>query len=377
MAVAVTVTVPEGWEPGAFKARVDQVLHRFAAEEAGQLTAIDSSLGPVADAVETAVADGKRLRAAFCYWGWRAAGQPDSDALVRAAASMELVHAAAVVHDDLIDDSPLRHGRPTAHLALREAVRDHPQPASAARSLAMLAGDLLMSMAGQLFVTSGLPAAYLGRARPLWAALARELIAGECLEILHTGSAAPDTTISLKVVRYKTAKYTVEQPLLIGALLGGAGERLRAGCSAYGLPLGEAFQLRDDLLGLFGDPALTGKDGSDDVRGHRPTALLAETWRLAGEEDRERLRTLLAAGAGTDKDTGTDTADTGTGTGTADADADAVRDVMRRLKAPDRIEAMITARVEEALHALDELDLPGPAAAALNRLAHSAAVRRS
>jgi geranylgeranyl diphosphate synthase type I len=360
----VSVTVPEGWEPGSFKARVDQVLHRFAAAEADQLTAIDGSLGPVADAVETAVADGKRLRAAFCYWGWRAAGQPDSDALVQAAASMELVHAAAVVHDDLIDDSPLRHGRPTAHLALREAVKDHPEPALAARSLAMLAGDLLMSMAGQLFVTSGLPAAYLSRARPLWACLARELVAGECLEILHTGAAAPDTATSLKVVRYKTAKYTVEQPLLIGALLGGAGERLREGCSAYGLPLGEAFQLRDDLLGLFGDPRLTGKDGSDDVRGHRPTALLSETWRLAGEEDRARLRTLLAAGA---EARTADTADP----------ADAVRDVMRRLKAPDRIEDMITARVEEALRALDELDLPGPAATALTGLAHSAAVRRS
>ncbi|WP_103510566.1 polyprenyl synthetase family protein [Streptomyces sp. SM13] len=354
------MTVPEAWEPSAFKARVDQVLHRFASEEAEQLIAVDASLSPVAEAVETAVADGKRLRAAFCYWGWRAAGQPDSDALVRAAASMELVHAAAVVHDDLIDDSPLRHGKPTAHLALREAVKGHPEPAPAARSLAMLAGDLLISMAGQLFVTSGLPAAYVSRARPLWACLARELVAGECLEILHTGGADPDTAVSLKVVRYKTAKYTVEQPLLIGALLGGAGERLRAGCSAYGLPLGEAFQLRDDLLGLFGDPALTGKDGSDDVRGHRPTALLAETWRLAGEEDRARLRALLAPA------TGTCTAGT----------TDAVRDVMRQLKAPDRIEAMINARVEEALSALDELDLPGPGATALAGLAHSASVRR-
>ncbi len=351
----------ERWEPGAFKARVDQVLRRFAAGEADHLTAIDASLGPVADAVETAVAEGKRLRAAFCYWGWRAAGQPDSDALVRAAASMELVHAAAVVHDDLIDESPLRHGRPTAHLALRGSVEHHPEPALAARSLAMLAGDLLMSMAGQLFVTSGLPAAYLSRARPLWAALARELVAGECLEILHTGAPAPDTATSLKVVRYKTAKYTVEQPLMIGALLGGAGERLREGCSAYGLPLGEAFQLRDDLLGLFGDPELTGKDGSDDVRGHRPTTLLAETWRLAGEEDRAHLRTLLAPE---------------TDLPASDA-ADSVREVMRRLKAPDRIEDMITARVEEALRALDGLDLPGPAAIALTGLAHSAAVRRS
>ncbi|MGW3562592.1 polyprenyl synthetase family protein [Streptomyces sp. NPDC000941] len=346
------------WEPAAFKVRVDEVLHRFIAQEADQFAAIDPLLAPVAEQLEAAVADGKRLRAAFCYWGWRAVGQPDSDALVRAAASMELVHAAAVVHDDLIDDSPLRHGRPTAHVALRGAVRRRPRADAAARSLAMLVGDLLMALAGQLFATSGLPGAYLARARPLWSVMARELIAGECLEILRTG-AGPDTTASLKVIRYKTAKYTVEQPLLIGGALAGAGARLREGYRAYGLPLGEAFQLRDDLLGLFGNPESTGKANADDVRGHRPTALLAETWRLACDEDREGLRAVLGR-RGLDAE-----------------DLDAVRGVMRRLRAPDRIEDMISARVEEALGALHELDVPAHAEAALTALAHSAAVRLS
>nr|WSX53810.1 polyprenyl synthetase family protein [Streptomyces sp. NBC_00974] len=346
------------WEPAAFKARVDEVLHRFVVREADEFTAIDPVLGPVADQLEAAVAEGKRLRAAFCYWGWRAVGQPDSDALVRAAASMELVHAAAVVHDDLIDDSPLRHGRPTAHTVLRGAVGQRPGADATARSLALLVGDLLMSLAGQLFANSGLPAAYLARARPLWALMARELIAGECLELLRTGD-APDIAVSLKVIRYKTAKYTVEQPLLIGGALAGAGERLREGYSRYGLPLGEAFQLRDDLLGLFGDPGRTGKDSADDVRGRRPTALLAETWRLADDGERELLGTLL---------------------GRKDLDGqglDAVREVMRRLRAPDRIEDMIGARVEEALQALHEMDLPVHAAGALTALTQSAAVRLS
>ncbi|MFE2882833.1 polyprenyl synthetase family protein [Streptomyces sp. NPDC059272] len=346
------------WESAAFKTRVDQVLRRFVAEEAERFAEIDPALEPVAGQLEAAVADGKRLRAAFCYWGWRAVGQPDSDALVRAAASMELVHAAAVVHDDLIDESPLRHGRPTAHIALRGAVRRRPRAVAAARSLAMLVGDLLMGMAGELFTTSGLPAAYLARARPLWAVLARELIAGECLEILRTG-AEPDTGASLKVIRYKTAKYTVEQPLLIGGALAGAGGRLRAGYSAYGLPLGEAFQLRDDVLGLFGDPEATGKANADDVRGHRPTALLAETWRSAGTEDRERLRALM-------------------GQRSLNAEElDSVRATMRRLKAPDRVEGMIAARVDEALDALQELNVPAPAEAALTALAHSASARLS
>ncbi|MGQ4430664.1 MULTISPECIES: polyprenyl synthetase family protein [unclassified Streptomyces] len=346
------------WESAAFKTRVDQVLRRFVAEEAERFAEIDPALEPVAGQLEAAVADGKRLRAAFCYWGWRAVGQPDSDALVRAAASMELVHAAAVVHDDLIDESPLRHGRPTAHIALRGAVRRRPRAVAAARSLAMLVGDLLMGMAGELFTTSGLPAAYLARARPLWAVLARELIAGECLEILRTG-AEPDTGASLKVIRYKTAKYTVEQPLLIGGALAGAGGRLREGYSAYGLPLGEAFQLRDDVLGLFGDPETTGKANADDVRGHRPTALLAETWRSAGVEDRKRLRALMGQRS------------------LNEGELDSVRATMRRLKAPDRVEGMIAARVEEALDALQELNVPAPAEAALTALAHSASARLS
>ncbi|MFG2621300.1 polyprenyl synthetase family protein [Streptomyces sp. NPDC048507] len=352
------MTPGEGWDPAAFKARVDEVLQRYVAREADRFAAVDPLLAPVALQLEAAVAHGKRLRAAFCYWGWRAVGQPDSDALVRAAASMELVHAAAVTHDDLIDDSPLRHGRPTAHVALRTAVRGPRGGQDAAKSLAMLTGDLLMALAGDLFATSGLPAAYLTRARPLWLLMARELIAGECLEILRTG-ARPDVAQSLKVIRYKTAKYTVEQPLLIGGALAGAGRPLREGYSAYGLPLGEAFQLRDDLLGLFGATRDTGKANADDLRGHRPTALLAETWRLAGDDERELLDSLLGR-----SDLGRD-------------GVDAVREVMRDLGTPDRIEDMISARVGEALDTLHALDVPAHAATALTALAHSAAVRPS
>ncbi|WP_129840554.1 polyprenyl synthetase family protein [Streptomyces sp. RFCAC02] len=348
------MTDPHG--TAAFKSRVDGVLADFLARETDAFLAVDPDLAPVAEQVRAAAAHGKRLRAAFCYWGWRAAGQPDSAPLVRAAAAMELVHAAAIVHDDLIDDSPLRHGRPTAHVALRAALRRRPRAATAARSLAVLVGDLLMSLAGQLFVTSGLPGAYLARARPLWAALARDLVAGECLEILRTG-AAPDTAESLRVIRYKTAKYTVEQPLLIGGALAGAGTRLRDGYSAYGLPLGEAFQLRDDLIGLFGDPAVTGKANPDDLRARRPTALLAETWRAADAADRALLRGLL-------------------GRRLDDAGVETVRGIMRRLRAPESVERMITERVGDAVRALDGMALSPPAAEALTSLAHAAAVRQ-
>lgn len=345
--------MPDRHDACAFKARIDDVLEQFVGREHDRLLDIDPRLRPVADQLVTASGHGKRLRAAFCYWGWRAAGQPDSDAFVRAAAALELVHAAASVHDDIIDESPLRHGLPTAHIALRAPWQRESEQTG--RALAMLVGDLLMALAGQLFVTSGLPAAYLSRARPLWGVLARELIAGECLEILCTG-AVPDVAESLKVVRYKTAKYTVEQPLLIGGALGGADDRLRKAFSAYGLPLGEAFQLRDDLLGLFGDRARTGKANIDDLRSRRPTAVLAETWRAADPAQRHRLARLL------------DLSEPG------DTELRELRDLMTRLGAPARIEQMITARVEEATRAL--ADVPASAARALTELAHAATARR-
>ncbi|MEU0276455.1 polyprenyl synthetase family protein [Streptomyces sp. NPDC006307] len=354
------------WDPAVFKARIDGTLRDFLAEEADRLLDIDDDLKPVAEQLQAAARHGKRLRAAFCYWGWRAAGQPDSDALVRAAASMELVHAAAVVHDDLIDGSTLRHGLPTAHLALEAALAGRPrETAATARSLAMLVGDHLMALAGELFATSGLPSAYLSRARPLWTTLARELIAGECLEILRTGT-PPDLGASLQVIRYKTAKYTVEQPLLIGGLLAGAGPALREGYSAYGLPLGEAFQLRDDLLGLFGSSSRTGKADLDDLRTRRPTALLAETWRAADPEGRRLLARILEDTEGTE---GTETGETG------EVDLAAARALMARVGAPERIEHLIRGRVEQAVRTLDELDIPPYAHRVLTDLARRATDR--
>ncbi|MFD5103032.1 polyprenyl synthetase family protein [Streptomyces albidochromogenes] len=344
-------------DQAAFKARVDQVLHQFVEREADRLADIDAELAPVAEQLQVATAHGKRLRAAFCYWGWRAAGQPDGDAVVRAAASMELVHAAAVVHDDLVDRSEVRHGLPTVHMALRGATAAGPRPKAAARSLAMLVGDLLMSWAGQLFTTSGLPAAYLTRARPLWAVLARELVAGECLEILRTG-ARPDTDASLKVIRYKTAKYTVEHPLLIGGALAGASGELRQTFSDFGVPLGEAFQLRDDLLGLFGDPSRTGKANADDIVAHRPTALLAQTWQEATADERRELERLLGR------------------RGLAEEGVRRIREIMRRTGAPARIEHMISERIEVATGVLDRPALPAEAARALAGLARTATVRR-
>ncbi|MFD0405368.1 polyprenyl synthetase family protein [Kitasatospora sp. NPDC127116] len=350
--------MPEAWQGPALKSRVEDALHAFVHEETGLLVAIDAQLESVAGQLCAAVAEGKRLRAAFAYWGWRASGQPDSEAMVRAAAAMELVHAAAVVHDDLIDDSPIRRGVPTAHRALRHAVADGPGCEAQGRSLALLVGDLLMSWAGQLFAGCGLPAAYLARARPLWATLARELIAGECMEILRA-RLTPSAESSLEIIRYKTAKYTVEHPLHLGGYLAGAPPALLDSFTAYGVPLGEAFQLRDDLLGVFGDPQRTGKSNRDDLTGAKPTALLAHAITGATPADRAHLQARLGRG------------DLGA------AELDHLRDIIERSGARARVEEMIAQRATAARTALERAALPPQAAAALSELIAAACARTS
>ncbi|SEG88460.1 geranylgeranyl diphosphate synthase, type I [Thermomonospora echinospora] len=317
------------------RVRVDRTLEKFVESEVAALVALEAELAPVAEQARVSVAGGKRIRPAFCYWGWRAAGQPDAEPMVRAAASLELVHAAAIVHDDIIDRSPLRRGRATAHERLGD-------------SLAIMIGDLLLTWAGELFHTSGLPRTFLARAVSAWTAMGRELIAGECLEILRTG-AAPDVSRSMQVVRFKTGSYTIEWPLRIGAVLGGAAPAVLEALAAYARPLGEAFQLRDDLWGVFGDPADTGKSSLDDLAGRKPTALLALTLERACAEDRARLQELLRAPI-------------------QDAEAARIRQIMRRSGTPDQVRQMIDDRAAAARAALERVRLPPEAQGALTRL---------
>ncbi|MGX2993998.1 polyprenyl synthetase family protein [Streptomyces sp. JNUCC 64] len=360
---------------------MDHALEVFTREETALLEAVDPELKPLGEVLRAAVGRGKRLRAAFCYWGWRAAGRDDGEDIVRAAAALELVHAAATVHDDLIDRSTVRHGLPTAHRALAPPRSGRPRGAdrppgtgrgATGRALALLAGDLLISWSGQLFTECGLPGAYLRRARPLWATLARELVAGECLEVLRTGADRADAwdgpgagaARSLQIVRYKTAKYTVEHPLAIGALLGGGPPGLRELCGAYGLPLGEAFQLRDDLLGVFGDPDVTGKSNLDDLRGAKPTVLLALARERATEAERREIHALVdrRERAGPRR-------------------LDRFREIAERTGARREVERLIAVRAEAATGAvaaaLDGGLLPPEAASALDRLTDHCLTRTS
>lgn len=342
--------------------RVNQALADFLADQRTWLAAIDDSLVPVAEALEAFVlGGGKRLRPAFAYWGFRGAGGVDSDQIVAALAALELVQASALIHDDLMDRSDTRRGEPAIHrrFATRHRAAGWAGNAdSFGEAAAVLLGDLCLVWSDTLLNSSGLDPATLARARPVFDEMRAEVTIGQYLDVLTQATGNTSVEWAGKVARYKSAKYTVERPLQFGAALAGADESLRAVYSGYGLPLGEAFQLRDDLLGVFGDPAQTGKPAGDDLREGKRTYLIAAA--MAGADTEGRA--ALARGLG---DPHLDAA------GVA-----RLRQIIIDSGAVAQTERRIAALTATALAALDEANLPSVAYAALVDLAEAATRRQ-
>lgn len=287
-----------------------------------------AELGPDVDdlvaAIDRLLRGGKRLRALFLYWGYRAGGQPDSDALITLATSMEFFQAAALLHDDVMDESDTRRGQPAAHRHLAAEHRARAWAGDSERfgmSGAILAGNLCLNWCDELFVASDLPVEHLARGRAVFDRMRTQLMAGQYLDLAESVrpwsefAAEERVARAHHVIRYKSAKYSIEHPLLIGASAAGVGAGDLAALSRYGLALGEAFQLRDDVLGVFGDPAATGKPAGDDLREGKRTVLVAhalagatatgveqlEAWLgdpdLTGEQVDELRRIIVEAGA--------------------------------------------------------------------------------
>src|SRR5579875_2869698 len=219
------------------RGEVEAALGGFIRRQRRDLAALSPELTACADAIADLLAGGKRLRAAFCYWGWRACGGADVPAIFAAAASLELLHASALVHDDLMDASDTRRGQPSVHRRFAAVHADGGWRGSAdafGAGSAILIGDLLMAWTDQLFTGSGVPAAGLRRGQPVLDAMRTELICGQYLDLLGTVDSA------LRVVRFKSAKYTVERPLQLGAALAApqpAGDpATERACRGYGIP---------------------------------------------------------------------------------------------------------------------------------------------
>jgi geranylgeranyl diphosphate synthase type I len=281
-----------------FSSRLDGALRSFLAERRPGAVAIDPRLGSVVDELESAVcAGGKRLRPQLLAWGYRAGGGEVDDAVVRAAAALELLHTFALIQDDVIDGSATRRGRPASHVNLAAEAEIAPEKFGA--SAAILLGDLSLIWADQLLIESGAAPDRLARSLSVYNEMRTEVTLGQYLDVLAAHSLRVTEEQALTVNHYKTASYTVQRPIQLGLALAGAPEELVGSVSGYAIPAGIAFQLRDDVLGAFGDPAMTGKPSGQDLRERKPTWLWARTLHLCPEVDAvtdvERLRELVVA----------------------------------------------------------------------------------
>ncbi|NMO53125.1 polyprenyl synthetase family protein [Actinoplanes sp. TBRC 11911] len=350
-------------ETAGLRPRVDKALAAFLVEQRDRLISIDPILAELSDALdEFVLGGGKRLRPAFAYWGYRGAGGADSDHLVAAVSALELVQASALIHDDLMDRSDTRRGVPSVHRRFERRHLDagwRGGPAGFGESAALLLGDLAMVWSDELLHTSGCTPEELERARPVFDEMRTEVAAGQYLDMLTQATADTSVERAGKVARYKAAKYTVERPLLMGAAMAGASPGVRAAYSAFGLPLGEAFQLRDDILGVFGDPSKTGKPAGDDLREGKRTYLVAAAYNAVDEAG----RAVLDAGLG-NEDLNT-------------AGVERLRAVIRTSGALDATERRITELMDASLSALAAADIEEEPRTVLHALADAATRRRT
>ena len=340
--------------------RVQKTLDDFVARQAAVLEDVSVELVPLTDALTDLLRGGKRLRPAFCSWGWRGAGGPDLPAIIDAAAALELFQAAALIHDDVMDDSDTRRGLPAAHLRFAELHRGNAwlgDPEDYGVAAAILLGDLCLSWSDELLMASGLPLDQLSCGRAVFDVMRTQLMGGQYLDMLEQARGGGSVERARTVIRYKSAKYTIEHPLLLGGTLAGAPPEVLAAYSAFGLPLGEAFQLRDDVLGVFGDPAETGKPAGDDLREGKRTVLIAEAQREATPAQAAALRRPLG-----DPHLGV-------------AGIQTLREVITDTGALDRVEALIDELTVQAVGACDGAPVDEPARATFRRLAVAATTR--
>jgi geranylgeranyl diphosphate synthase type I len=258
---------------------IEEALGVFLEDQRTDLSAIGTELDSVSTALREYVLNGgKRLRPLFAYWGFRGAGGTPNASTIRACASLELIQACALIHDDVMDGSDTRRGFPAIHkrfAALHIAQGLSGDSEGFGVAAAILLGDLALVWADKMFHSSGVGKERLIDSLSVFDEMRVEIMAGQYLDVLEQALASQSVERSLRVARLKSAKYTVERPLHFGAALAGAHSELVESYTRFGMPLGEAFQLRDDLLGVFGDPEETGKPAGDDLREGKRTVLIA------------------------------------------------------------------------------------------------------
>ena len=335
--------------------RVEERIAGLLSGELQRWAAVDPDLAePIGALHDLVLAGGKRLRPAFCHWAYvGAGGYADDPAVIDAGAALELLHTFALVHDDIMDGSATRRGTDTIHVQFEAGHAMEGWRGEARRfgeGVAILVGDLAFVYADQLL--AGAPPA----AQAVFTDLRLEVNVGQYLDLLGTARGRVDGSTARRISRFKSGKYTVERPLHLGAALAGRVDDLAGPLSAYGLPLGEAFQLRDDLLGVFGNADVTGKPVGEDLREGKPTLLYAMAVERASSSD----AVILARYGAPDLD---------------DADVVALQDVLHASGAVEAVEEAIDRLVAEAVEAIDTANLDDAARQALVELAYFVAGR--
>lgn len=345
-------------------------LDAFLASRHSDIAAIGQ---PVVDAVsylESFVLDGgKRIRPLYAWAGFVGAGGLDKAeeapaAMLRAASSLEFIQACALIHDDIVDASDSRRGNPTVHRSLEKLHRDHNWRGDSARygeSAAILAGDMALVWAEDMFTDSGLSAAALQRARPPWRGMRTEVIGGQLLDINLEATNSESIELAENVNRFKTAAYTIERPLHLGAAIAGATNKLIAAFRGYGRDIGIAFQLRDDELGVFGDPKVTGKPAGDDLREGKRTVLLALALQHADTADPTAAATLRRLVGQTDDPD----------------DIARMAQIIADSGAREQLEERITRLTASGLQHLQAANVAPEVTEMLERLAHKSTARKS
>jgi geranylgeranyl diphosphate synthase, type I len=359
----VTTAAPQSpLDVADLRTRVQLVVDDVLTRQAAVLGQVSDDLTPMLDALTALLAGGKRLRPAFAYWGWRGAGgDPAMDEMaLRAAAGLEFLQACALIHDDVMDGSDTRRGLPAAHRRFAGVHRDAEwlgSPEAFGVGAAILLGDLCLSWSDEVVFGCGFPPDAMARAKAVYDEMRTELMAGQYLDLLEQAMGGGSVERALRVVRYKSAKYTIERPLHLGAALAGDDPAVRDAYTGYGLPLGEAFQLRDDILGVFGDPAETGKPAGDDLREGKRTVLIA----IAVERSTPVQASVIRRHLG---DPGLDA-----------AGVDALREIIAATGALDYTEGLISELLEASLASLHTTTLDPQAHEVLEGLAYAATRR--
>jgi geranylgeranyl diphosphate synthase type I len=335
--------------------RVDARLGEFLNSETTRWKSLDADLALPLDEISRLVsAGGKRLRPAFCYLGFIGAGGHENSAkLVDAQAALELLHASALLHDDVIDGSQTRRGEPTSHARYTKTHKDSSWASDARRfgeGAAVLIGDLAFVYADQLIDVANNDVA------KIWNEMRVELNIGQYLDLLGSAQRERRLVKAERVSRYKSGKYTIERPLHLGATLAAPASisKLLPTLSKYGLPLGDAFQMRDDVLGAFdfadSDKSLTGKPIGDDLREGKPTPLLAMAFERADSAQRKVLDLVGSVDI-------------------SDQDVSNIQDVIKQSGALVALEAKISALTAEAIAGVKQAPITQSARDSLIELA--------